>query len=437
MEEQVGQSQHGLEPEAIEDFSSDRMVAQALAQYEEQLELPSLTKQVLRLAYALSLQTEEGQTPRCVIAVSDQGQTLPGEYRFAPASPCSLEVLRKLAIACDPDRACLHIRPHPRSREAALVGIGFRPSRHMDPYYADRFVVIELLSPGHIMLQVGKARVVFRKTTYLVPNATTVVRQMLPQAAINVMVERLTHLAPMGDMLSLGNAVLKKNPLLREEQYERYRVRLQDWSSVCIADNIISLARMVCRKGRGGTLIFASGDSTRVGPGPIVAGYSVERGGTSFKSEPWNCGMLDTVAWHSHYDLAKEGITVIADLCSKSAAELKEWAERVCSVFLQRALQLWAFDREFIADLTKIDGAVLLDDLHEPRVIGAKLQRGGEELPEQVREYLKGKGTRHSSAAHAVQDLGAMAIVMSQDGLVTLFDRSEPGRALTATELRL
>jgi hypothetical protein len=150
-----------------------------------------------------------------------------------------------------------------------------------------------------------------------------------------------------------------------------------------------------------------------------------ERGGALLVvprgSEEWRESILHPVA----YSVAP-AFSELAELLSEDTGERdkREWQES-----LRRAV-------DWVAGLTAVDGAALINESFELLAFGAKIGRreGGAQVERIiVTEPVVGStasvvhpaqlgGTRHLSAAQFVQDQrGAVALVASQDGRFTVF----------------
>jgi hypothetical protein len=114
----------------------------------------------------------------------------------------------------------------------------------------------------------------------------------------------------------------------------------------------------------------------------------------------------------------------LSDLAN-SPDDLRNWAGSIAWIRVKRAAELWESDALATARLANTDGAVMLDQRLCPIAFGCKL--GSDDRAEnrtKDRVLVPTRGMRHHSAAEFVdRSEGAIAIVISQDGTVTVFDR--------------
>ena len=423
-----------------EEFSPERMISKGASKYVPAIEAPPLTREMLRTAYLLSLETEEARPLRVTLVITDQAKgvgTLPGQCVFNPARPADVRTIRKIAHATDPHRTCLYVQANPETGAPQLAGMAFRPEPHDDSYHADRIAVVDVIGPGRIRMQLGGSTVLFDRSAYREPNGERVLESVIASHANINMVRRLTEGPSLGpELLPLGNAVLPRDPLLWPKHGDSFVEAIRRWAKFAMVWNLTFLAREVSDRGRGGTIVITP-DAPLSSPGddnPIEDGLVLQQHVRLSKADPWNCGLLDWIALRAHIELAGKGVTVLADLGNKSAEELQKWIRDIGKVRLERAGGKWDRESSAIADLTMVDGAVILDPTHQPVMFGAKFHRTSiHDLPPEAQAYVKDRGNRHRSAAHAAWRLKAIALVVSQDGGVTLFDAT--GSELSARAL--
>ncbi len=382
--------------------------------------LPKL-RQVLDAAYFLSLEAEERTPITSLVAVTDTRQTVAAEYRFEEPRPLEIQELRKLALACSSERACLHVEQGP-NLAPVVVGIAGHPRMLADARYHLPLAFVEVKGPGHVSLAIGADEVGFDRTRYYSPSAPDDLAGALPPASVDAITSYLTEVR--GTWIRLGHSFVNTDL----ELWERHRAALSDeiarQARPVLLENLLGLCRVVRRSERGGTLIFLGGPDADC-EGVIVKSYSVTRQVHEANDPvPWNRGMLNVIAGRAHRALASEGRTVLAGI-GRTVERIQEWGDGYGRQFVDKALLLWESDVQACADLCRIDGAVVFDRRHEPRHFGAKLHMRNAAA---VKQWIESKGTRHLSTACTVATLpDALGITVSQDGSITLFCHGPDG----------
>lgn len=361
---------------------------------------PALAEQALNLAYVLSLHSEEGRQIQCAILLSESGLLLPGEYVLDPPVPMHLASLKKVALALDSNEFCFHARAR-ADGSAELCGIAQRPRMDDDRFAGMRVALIEVMSAASVAVRVRSARIVYEKGVYTVADGA--------QAKLNPALSRFSR------------TLVKQVALPRQiEPMRLFRRSLgidQPWpddfskivGSLCVsvlADQVTAILTRMRQKRHGGMLVLHEGDLDTDSL-PIEAGYRLRPSSSELLSR----GMLDFIGWGALFFLDHDALDE-----HKSAAYRRR---------IDEAQAMRRRHQEVIANLSCIDGAVVLTGDLEPRVFGAKIKTSTiDEGHAALHEFLRNRGTRHRSAAYVALADESVVFVASQDGTVTMLDGS-------------
>jgi hypothetical protein len=412
----------------MEHFSAPRMLEVLHQIAGKALDVPPGTLDALDLAYDLSLQQEEGRALQVLLAITHERQTLPAEQNLVePVTDA--EGLRRLCLATDPDRSCLHLDLDSTTTELRAVGLAGRPDlRPFADHFVDRIILIEVIGPGQLTMHAGLLEVRCDRNRYFVPDRDEKLLDLLPAAVPTAIAAYSSTPTRLGSALRLGDSCL----IYDKDQFERYRDEFEKEIAKLAAqiavETVGMLVRAVRQQRHGGTLVVSptSTDDDGHFALPVQAFLAKhelhpadQRPSTT---APWNSGMLNVLGWLVHDRLATRNISVLAkrDPIFTGDAGLRRWRDLVCQARLRAARERWSADVRRCARLAYVDGAVLFDALLEPKIFGAKIPFA--QFSSDVETFLRNRGVRHRSAASIARALrGSLVLTISQDGSVTSF----------------
>jgi len=371
---------------------------------------------LLKLAYFLSLQTEESRPVKCTLILSNADRNLAAAKTLDPTPPASIPELRRLAFTTHPSRTCIHIRV--AGDNLVVHAIAARPQVRQ----LDGLVEVEIVGPARLRVATCNAGVAFEGGEYLELDGRQHLRDWLPEATVEAILKHCTELTPAGT-LRLGRGHAKLQPGYAAAALEAFQAAVGERVATFAVETLYMLVARLARLGHGASILVLATQDMAADGGILHGGSELHT--DNVRIDRWTRGLIDTLAASSHYDIAVQGTSILAELEGKN---LTEWREGMGQVWVVDSAEQWRRDTERCADLAQIDGALVLDAALEPVRIGVKITAGTPvTMAAATDDFLKSRGTRHTSVAKAAGILvHSLGIAVSQDSSVTLF-KSTPG----------
>jgi len=386
--------------------------------------LSPAARRALEVAYLLSTQAEEGRPLRFAFLLSNPNVQHPPERRLTPIAT-GAEAIRRLCLAIDPRENCWRISLDESTNDISVTGIARCPVGTLPRPYVD--TIIEVDGIASVSIRIGDARAKYSRCQHFVPNAETLLPTLIPTAIVDAVSQRCfttTGPAPTVKYLPFARGYVP----IDIESYDSYRPQLEsttrEVADALIPPIILLALRRMQELQHGGCLVLTASEplltdlfakSWRLSP-------IAEKGPDSYG---YNWAPLAYVQVFAHLKLAKDGVVIFSDL---KALPLEE-ARR-----LLQDVHLSARDRDagdyarLVAQLTVVDGIVVLSPLLEPSMFG-----GITSVPSDFTDVAS-KGARHRAAAYCTTLLpGSVALVVSQDGTVTAY--RNPGGSVEEIQL--
>lgn len=384
------------------EFDPAQLVRAVEARLPQGRGVPAVAAEILDLLFRASIHPEEGEVPRCAVAV------------MHPRLPCVADFsdvrldatwIRKVSAAFDPAHLLVAVDPDDASVARGVVERQFVEFIASDVAGAGPTCWAEILGVARLALHVGDVSASsagdrVHATTWRDRVGFEVPEQLVAEAAAEV--ERAGVRATASWNSRRSQRVLWR---IRSD-------RLADAARLGLQCAIVDLAARIRRHGRGGCVLLVP-DSSSDALDSIARRRERFRPRTPVLSVfPWAWGF-------AHGQLLR---VLATDQEAPPSLELLEdvredllTAGRANSELMRRT-----------ADLTRVDGCVVLDSVLHPRAVAAKFESfQGSSVPPSVTAWLDERhaGMRHRSLASAVFSVaGALGLVVSQDGDATVFD---------------
>jgi hypothetical protein len=216
-----------------------------------------------------------------------------------------------------------------------------------------------------------------------------------------------------------GTGIL--DPKLFAEHRLTFKAEAPEAGRRALSEYAVRLVKMIREIGVGGSvLILPSLDANSMET--LMSGYSLSDSEERFRGELWNAGVLKHFEWLLHFRMAYLGILAFL-FEPDSVPSPVDWIKSTGRSGLIEASQNAETDAKRLAQLSAIDGGLVLNCLFRPLIFGAKFKRVDiTSLQAQIVDQLAMRGMRHRSLAATVAAIpGSGGVVVSQDGDVTVF----------------
>lgn len=381
---------------------------------------------LLETSFAASLFTDEGRPLRVLLLLPIERVSFPSELRLSAPKLLSTKALKRFALAVTPERAGLRVK-YSAPRSFRVLSIVPR-ARQFDP----RVVEIECRGPGQIRARRKAIEVRFDRDQETVLRQSSVADSIINPSSADQLVRVATRPAirtteTAGDSLLLfGSAAqipLVVDAGIWKTNLAKYRGIVRGRASSTLEEGVRRLVRATGSLGHGGSFFIL--------PHPMRGRRQLQGGIVTTAGGAWNGGLLEHLIWVGLYELLEDCINPLAYERPSTHEGAWVWRNRFHRARISVADRQWRTDAESIANLTQVDGAVVLDATLSPVSFGTTLRHRGTRIPAETKRFLDSRGHRHKSIAQAVsQTDGSMGIVVSQDGEVTLFRKPERHRLI-------
>jgi hypothetical protein len=430
-------------------FSADKVVEFLRKQLPPGQDIPAWLNPLISLAYQLSLYREEGRELSFVLKIADEDLTFGSEKRFEQPLPLRKELIKKLAVALDPATHCFRVAVVDDEPPFVILGFETQVVRIVH-LLRDEGVEVRVTQPGCLSLSYKGKVVAFERDRLVIPDAEDRILDALSPHYEDDLVTFVSTPTRLGHNLPLsGHSVVGYDPTEWEKHKEAFVAEAHLLARRAVRNTIVSLVSELKDGRGGGTLIFPGVPFSDLSPQKLRDELINEA--VFFESDKerdhrigplqglipkWNSGAIESLAWATHYQLALKDILVLEDVL-KAGNTPERWSQEVAPSRINHAHRAWHEDVQAAARLGRADGAVIFNRMLEPVAVAAKLKPADQSFPPACGEFLKPRGTRHSSTASTVQRMSSgFGITISQDGDVTLFSK-ESGKELQFEVLNL
>ena len=375
-------------------------------------------KELVSLAFLSSLHEEEGVRVR-FRAVIPGGTLPPAVMQFETPKIVGVYELRKLALAIDPEQSRFVITRNGEGKWQ-IAGVS-RPWERVLGLVADLWNSLELVvrGAGQLALVFSDRAAVYNRGEYVsMPSGEWLVRDHLPAGATDALLAYLGTPIRNRDVLQIQTSYCRRFDL-DEQGWDRHRpmfeVVLKEWITTGLALGIGNLIAAARRRGRGAGMLFLGANNR------YPADPSAKRTGMFFApsedgASDWNEGLTKWIAWNVQRTLAEKRVYILA-VEEQFKKDFQRWIARVANGACHDAKEEWLSDVERCAQLTQLDGGVVFGPMLSPVAFNQTFTIPSDE--ERI-----GGGHRHKSMrAEVARHEGALGVVVSQDGQVTLMWR--------------
>jgi hypothetical protein len=269
--------------------------------------------------------------------------------------------------------------------------------------------------PGRVALVLNDNRVLYDRGLLQTEGQDPLGRWMAE--SVDVVLDHIAVPRPFGPDLLLGiSDSFKCDPALWESHGGAFRKHARDHAPVLLGWVVRRIAKSIKDERHGGAVLVLP---KAANPGEAATDARwFSAGGQDLQD-----AALRSAAFRSHLALALEGKWVIDNLRDEFRRDVPRWARDVINPQFERTVLNLDLACQRCARLAQVDGTTILrSDL---RVAGFGARLTGHKptyLPNSCEEFLKSRGTRHSSMAYTVVSIeNTLGIVVSQDGNTTAF----------------
>jgi hypothetical protein len=390
---------------------------------------------IVTAVYLCSLYREEAREVRFrLLAVEGLADEDDGSFdllRLAEPIEITVSSLRRLAFATKvPDDFFV---VDVSGNQPRIVGLGCLTGvslllealdlRHQ-PHYE-----VACMGPCIVELSRGDRTARFARDRYTIPDLWLPASATLHNASVEALVQRVVHPGIRGWIgYSKGHSVGVTDPHLFCLHHEALKAEAPAVARTVIVGYISQLVAQIRTLGYGGAVLILPQEPGMDTPESIT-GTAVLPADKRYRGELWNAGMLNMFEWMLHLRMACID-KIIAPKDVKSLEErarnppnVAEWIGNIGLPGCSSAQEVQDRDAERVAQLTAIDGALVLNGLLSPIMFGAKFAKVDiNAVPEPTRIRVSKRGMRHRSMAATVSTLReSSGIVVSQDGDVSTF----------------
>ncbi|MEB3322423.1 MAG: hypothetical protein VKI81_06330 [Synechococcaceae cyanobacterium] len=396
---------------------------QGLAQRYVNARLRSTLETSLRIAHLASLHQNEGRNLRFALAFDPQPrQRTLGVHPFRHPIELTAKQLQSISAGFAPESHCLVIAPGSGSSGPVIIGTAPRPRAALPPpqlYHPP--VVIDVEAPGVVALSIGEARAVFRRGEIHEPSRG--IPGLSPIRETERLVEEVCAPRSCRELFLLpeGQGRIPIDPR-RWQAHGREIRAIATRSARRMADRTLqTIARQMVRARRGGAILLLPPASDREGlfhagrwyrhPDPVL-----------FRP------LVRAVALEVVERLARNGTWLVGPgVHPPEPGSPVSWANESIRPALRSSLASLEEACRHCADLTEADGATVLGTDFGIEGFSVKLSSQEGELPPLLAGFLETRGNRHRSMAGTIaRRPGAIGLVVSQDGEITVFSHSSP-----------
>lgn len=417
---------------STEIFDSEKLLALLEADDADRDVLASAPA-ILNAVYLCSLYKEEGRELHCrlIVAVDLKADSDFDILRLTHPIPLSALALRRLSPATTESASAFVIDasgnvPH-------IVGLGCLTSvSHLlralgcggSPVYE-----VACRGPGIVEISLKGRSARFTRDRYTRRNLWLAASATLRETAVDALVNRVIYPGIEGWIgYSMGHSVGVTDPGLFALHKPTMQAESPTFARTALAAYTADLVDSIRATGAGGAVLILPGsDAPEVLQN--ITGTPVMRAHKRYRGELWNAGVLNAFEWMVHMRMAHLGKVVAPKEVKPieewmiSPPDPNHWIHSVGIPGFGQALEIQANDAKRVAQLTAIDGAVVMNNLLSPVMFGAKFATVDvAHLPIAIQATVAERGMRHRSMAATVGALGdSSGIVVSQDGDVTVF----------------
>ena len=385
-------------------FRADELIRTALGAYKEGVDVPHGLEDLLDLLYRVSLQTEEGHQILLSCVVLRQGATFPLNAHFEEPLRATPDRLRKFALGTDPQSTVMVLRADSSDGNVRILGLASRlVARTFMGTHTKSLCMAAIRGVAELHFVHPDGEGLFLRDRYDQPTGTSRMSTWLPRhyedSLVNDVMRECEH-----QRAALPVHQTTREPTPMPTDPKGY-IRLE------LAKVIRALATRMRTLGNGGSVLLLPVNHEQLGE--LTTSYhSLRSAETGALGLEWSGCILESVALGMLQPSGGPPSDELMDAYRRAANASEEEIRRT-------------------AQLTLIDGALVLNERFEPIGLGAKLRMDNEPyLPDLARGYLQAreKGTRHRSMACAVHRCRiALGIVASSDGEITLITKSIAG----------
>ena len=378
-------------------------------------------QEALKVAYLASLHQNEGRNLRFALAFEREAHRPRQVDLFTQPAELSPKQLQSISAAFAPESTCLVIASvEPDGGSPSIIGTTPRPRTSLSgPQLYQPPVVIDVDAPGVVSLSIGEAKAVFRRgeiseqsrgITGLPLIAET---EHLVREACTVKVDGgLGYLSGEQESIPIDAANWERHGGEIRSIVRRTAVRIYD-------QTLENIARKMLRARRGGALLMVPAGS---GAGKLFdAGRWYRQPDRQISRD-----LERTLTLEAVFRLARMGRRVFRAAELDSSAAIMSWGNEKVRPALRASLASLENSCQHCADLTEADGATVLLTDFGIAGFSAKITSHEGPLPALLSRYLETRGNRHRSMAGAVaRHPGAIGLVVSQDGEITVFTHQQ------------
>jgi hypothetical protein len=374
-------------------------------------------REALKVAYLASLHQNEGRNLRFALAFEREAHRPRQVDLFTHPAELSPKQLQAISAAFAPESTCLVIAsPQPEGGSPVIIGTTPRPRGSLSgPQLYQPPVVIDVDAPGVVSLSIGEAKAVFRRGEISEQSRGITGLPLIGETEhlVREVCSPKTH----GELGLMPGA--QESIPIDPQSWERHGGEIRSIvrrSALRIYDQTLeNIARKMLRARRGGALLM------------VPAGSGAER---LFDAGRWyrqpdtqiSRDLQRALTFEALFRLARMGRQVFLAPGLDSAAAIMAWGNEKVRPALRASLASLENSCQHCADLTEADGATVLLTDFGIAGFSAKITSHEGVLPPPLGRHLETRGNRHRSMAGAVaRQPGAIGLVVSQDGEITVF----------------
>ncbi len=345
------------------------------------------THELLVLAYEASLLREEGRAVRGTYVLVPEELAVNMLLRFSPAPLLGTQWMRKLGVGFARDRTAVVVTWNEDSLWAHSV-FALEENSFAPVVSQEQVCTVEVHDAAVLTYRRGVTEVHFIRGRCAQRTIQAGILDLLPGDLLDGVEGELV-----GEVLRTFPG---EGPGDREATAREAVRSMPEVGARQVSEMLFKASANCVRDGVGIGLLLLSGQSSALDALDLASGVArlEECGQGAF---PWSAPLRKSIAW-----------------------EIAHSGERVPRPRPERIEKALALQAHRLADLARIDGAVIVTPLLAPLAVGAKLTVCREDisrLPEELGAILERRGTRHRSLAAIVAALpGSVGLVVSSDG---------------------
>lgn len=373
-------------------------------------------------AFLASLHLDEGRPIRVALLLRLIESDIVINYtHFRDAVDLSPLTIKTLAAAISPEQGSLVVER--RSDERLVVaGVSFVPPFNLNAWGLPPPTTVIVDGPGRLKVQSGKNRWVWDRGSF-----TRLDRPQWPVWTKFIdgrIVSAIEKPLDQGHAVHAGGHGWPVDQVMWQNHRMEFMNIVRDYVRFLVPSVLRTLCKKICLLRHGGAFII----------GPDFMDVATT-GGSWFRDygyEHLSTFSLNVVWLHSNLQFADAGKRIVTENVVSSFSD-PSWQAHLTSQHNVASVGLSESIQE-VAQLTAIDGAVVVDEALAVRAFGVKFMADRDvEFPGIVDSFLSTRGTRHRSMASAVAKCGnpsvphvdvcVLGFVVSQDGHVTAFHK--------------